>query len=320
MDIVLDHLMFHKAIIDEGTGSEKIDRYLGLLRSGRGETADGPVGPARPLGAAGVRAGALQQLDPWDVNLMEFARLYTKKMHAEEVNFIVAGKLMHMAWSILHMQSQEVLLLHERPCSELFCADWDMDAMDQFVERPPARYRHRRPGERGADRGRPAPQHPAGIAHRAAGRLRRRQAGSGDAASNRQKVREQLLKVQEKFDDKAHNEDQEKDVAETWDRIMRCGNGPIALEDLFEGDKEDCIMVFVSLLFLARSGKIALWQDDLPYGQIFLEIKLPWDIGPLVDGQAGRCAGGPGADGDVRWRRQRCEAVLFAASQPLRAR
>ncbi len=46
--------------------------------------------------------------DPWDINLMEFTRMYTKKMHAEEVNFIVAGKLMYMAWSILKMQSEEV--------------------------------------------------------------------------------------------------------------------------------------------------------------------------------------------------------------------
>jgi hypothetical protein len=38
------------------------------------------------------------------------------------------------------------------------------------------------------------------------------------------------------------------------------------------------------LLFLARSGKISLWQDELPYGQIYLEIKLPWEIAQLVDG------------------------------------
>ena len=88
-----------------------------------------------------------------------------------------------------------------------------------------------------------------------------------------------------KFDGKSHSDDQEKDVAETWERIERCGSGPIALEDLFIRDKEDAIKIFISLLFLARNGKISLWQDELPYGQVFLEIKLPWDIGQLVDGQ-----------------------------------
>ena len=97
-------------------------------------------------------------------------------------------------------------------------------------------------------------------------------------------VLEGLFHIQERFDGKSHSDDQEKDVAETWARIERCGSGPIALEDLFEDDKEDSIKVFVSLLFLARSGKISLWQDELPYGQIYLEIKLPWEIAQLVDG------------------------------------
>ena len=69
----------------------------------------------------------------------------------------------------------------------------------------------------------------------------------------------------------------------TWDRILRCGNGPIALEDIIEGGKEDAVTVVVSLLFLSRAGKIALWQDELPYGQVFLEIKIPWDIGTLEE-------------------------------------
>ena len=72
-------------------------------------------------------------------------------------------------------------------------------------------------------------------------------------------------------------------VAETWARIIKCGNGPIGIEDLFNGEKEDRIMVFVALLFLAKYGKISLWQDDLPYGQIFLEIKIPWDIGTIEE-------------------------------------
>jgi segregation and condensation protein A len=100
---------------------------------------------------------------------------------------------------------------------------------------------------------------------------------------HRQKAREALKLTNEKFDDKAHKEDHERDVAETWDRILKCGNGPIGIEDLFNGEKEDRIMVFVALLFLAKYGKIAMWQDDLPFGQIFLEIKLPWDIGTIEE-------------------------------------
>ncbi len=282
LDNVLGHLMFHKALIDEGRGAEKIDRYLGLLRSAEEEKQ---IAGREPLDRSLQLVFELvlsNDLDPWDVDLMKFAKLYGQRMHTEEVDFIVAGKLMHMAWSILHMQSREVLSLNERR-EELYFGEWDTESFDQFVERPlPAidlevpecveltevvRHRCTRPVSLVdlLDAFDTAQQ-------------------EVEIALNRQRVRDQLLKAQEKFDGKSHSDDQEKDVAETWSRIERCGSGPIALEDLFEDDKEDKIKVFVSLLFLARSGKISLWQDELPYGQIYLEIKLPWEIAQLVDG------------------------------------
>ena len=42
-------------------------------------------------------------------------------------------------------------------------------------------------------------------------------------------------------------------------------------------------MVCVALLFLAKSGRIVLWQDELPFGRIALEIKLPWEIGMVKE-------------------------------------
>jgi segregation and condensation protein A len=275
--------MFHKALIDEGKGAEKIDRYLGLLRSAEDEHQ---LSGREPLDRSLQLVFELvlsNELDPWDVDLMKFAKLYGQKMRSEEVDFIVAGKLMHMAWSILHMQSREVLVLNDRR-DEVFCSEWDMDAMDQFVEHPlpdvdlavPENVELTEVVRHHCTR-------PVSLIDLLDAFDTAQQ--EVEIAINRQRVREQLLKVQVKFDGKSHSDDMEKDVAETWARIMRCGNGPMALEDLFEGDKEDCIKVFVSLLFLARSGKISLWQDELPYGQIFLEIKLPWEIGQLVDGQ-----------------------------------
>lgn len=282
LDNVLGHLMFHKALIDEGRGAEKIDRYLGLLRSAEEEKQ---IAGREPLDRSLQLVFELvlsNDLDPWDVDLMKFAKLYGQRMHTEEVDFIVAGKLMHMAWSILHMQSREVLSLNQRR-EELYFGEWDTEFFDQFVEHPLPEIdlevpecveltevvRHRC-------------TRPVSLVDLLDAFDTAQQ--EVEIALNRQRVREQLLKAQERFDGKSHSDDQEKDVAETWARIERCGSGPIALEDLFEDDKEDKIKVFVSLLFLARSGKISLWQDELPYGQIYLEIKLPWEIAQLVDG------------------------------------
>ena len=135
LDNVLGHLMFHKALIDEGRGAEKIDRYLGLLRSAEEEKQ---IAGREPLDRSLQLVFELvlsNDLDPWDVDLMKFAKLYGQRMHTEEVDFIVAGKLMHMAWSILHMQSREVLSLNERR-EELYFGEWDTESFDQFVEHP----------------------------------------------------------------------------------------------------------------------------------------------------------------------------------------
>ncbi|HSV42686.1 MAG TPA: hypothetical protein VLH13_04670 [Methanomassiliicoccales archaeon] len=283
-EAVLGHLLFHRAIIDEGDRSQKIERYMQLLRQAEQGEHVVPQDPTDRAIQLVFELVLSHNFDPWDVNLMEFSRLYAKKMHADDVNFIVAGKLMFMAWSIFRMQSQEVLTLHEEPEQfELMCADWDMEDMGQFMDDPAL--------------ARINTAIPAGVELCEAVRHQSTRSVSlvelldafeeaqheVELSEIRQKAREKLKGLNVKFDGKAHAEDMERDVEMTWKRIMRCGNGPIALEDLFEGDREESVTIFVSLLFLAREGKIALWQDDLPYGQIFLEIKIPWDIGTLED-------------------------------------
>ena len=104
----------------------------------------------------------------------------------------------------------------------------------------------------------------------------------------RNKLREKLreanrAKLDAAFDSKAHNDDMERDVEMVWQRICRCGTGPVHITDIWDGGKEDMVTVFMSLLFLARSGKISVWQEDLPFGPISLEVKMDWDIGTLED-------------------------------------
>jgi segregation and condensation protein A len=281
-EAIYGHLLFHRAIIDEGDRSEKIERYMELLKQAEAGEGIAPLDPVDRAVQLVFQLVLSNNFDPWDVNLMEFVRMYTKKMHADEVNFIVAGKLVHMAWSILRMQSHEVLLLHERPEQfELICADWDLDGAtteepfhsDIVTDVPD--------GVELAEAVRHHTSRPVSLVELL---------DAFDEAKlevevqlTRQKVRDVLKAAQQRFDGKAHTEDLEKDVMMTWDRILRCGNGPIALEDIIEGGKDDAVTVVVSLLFLSRAGKIALWQDELPYGQVFLEIKIPWDIGTLEE-------------------------------------
>ena len=129
---VLGHLLFHKAMIDESTGSEKIDRYLSVLRGA------GAAPPSRdPLDRSIETVFELvlsNDLDPWGIALMKFTKLYAERVREEEVNFVLAGKLMLMAWSILRMQSELVLSGSEGPSDE---HTDDLDSMDLFAADEP---------------------------------------------------------------------------------------------------------------------------------------------------------------------------------------
>ena len=41
--------------------------------------------------------------------------------------------------------------------------------------------------------------------------------------------------------------------------------------------------MFFSVLQLVRDGKLNIWQDELPYGDIFIEIKMDWTAGTDED-------------------------------------
>lgn len=274
---VLGHLMFHKAMIDDGSGAEKIDRYLTILR-------DASAGPASrdPLDRSIETVFELvlsNDLDPWDIDLMKFTKLYTEKVKEEEVNFVLAGKLMLMAWSILRMQSEQVLTNSETRSDQYLD---DMDGMDLFVADEPRRVlvlpdeielnevvRHR--GSR-----------PVTLLEL----LDAFQEAQQEEERNvlRERIREaNRAKLDAAFDTKAHNDDLEKDVENVWQRISKCGSGAVEIGDIWNGGRDDLVTVFMSILFLARSGRISVWQDDSPYGAIKLEVKLDWDIGTLED-------------------------------------
>ena len=82
---------------------------------------------------------------------------------------------------------------------------------------------------------------------------------------------------------KAHDEDDEKDIELVWERIQKLGTGTISLTDMYSADVNENITTFVSILHLVRNGKVAIWQDELPRGEIFIEMKLDWMTGTVED-------------------------------------
>jgi len=284
---VLNHLMFQKAIIEDDAvaGREtKLEGYLRMVEDMHRGTMSQSDDPFERSVAIVFELVVNNRLNPWDINLIEFSKMYLARVRkANDLNLIIAGKLVYMAWEILKLQTEQLLQRVDRPEHvEMMFDGWDPDNLDIFVE----------PFEMG-----PGEMLLHTEENPIQEKVRRRSErpvtlidllDAFEEAKKEADIRQELSKFMEKykrpeFDDKSHKESLEEDIAGVWERIQRCGQGSIAIADLYDGGKEDRVKVFVSILFLARMGKLHIWQEKKPFGEIFLEVKVPWDIAQLVD-------------------------------------
>ena len=287
---VLNHLMFQKSIIEDDAASNRETRLEGYIKMvndmGRGTLAPSEDPFEKSVGMV-FELVVEQKLNPWDINLIEFSKMYLSRVKkATELNLIVAGKLVYMAWEILKLQSEQVLTRVDRPEQvEMMFDGWDPEHLDLFVD----------PFELGPGE---ALLHTEEMPIDE--KVRRRSdrpvtlidlLDAFEEAKKESDIRQELSKFMQKyrrpeFDDKAHKESLEDDIALVWERIQKFGNGAVAICDLYNGSKEDRVTVFIAILFLARMGKLSIWQEKIPFGEIFLEVKVPWDIAQIEDASA----------------------------------
>lgn len=284
---VLNHLVFHKSIIEDDSGvkrESRLQHYLNMVEEMQKGTLVPSEDPFEKSVALVFELVVNNRMNPWDINLIEFSRMYMSRIKkATDLNLIIAGKIVYMAWEILKLQSEQVLQRVDRPDQvELMFDGWDPDHLDIFVEpfelgtgemllrteELPIQEKVRRKAER-----------PVTLIDLL---------DAFEEAKKESDIRQELAKFMQKyrrpeFDDKSHKENLEEDIAMIWERIQKCGTGSVPTCDLYAGGKEDRVKVFISILFLARMDKIHIWQEKLPYGEIFLEVKVPWDIAQLED-------------------------------------
>ena len=273
---VEQHLLFHKALIDDRVGSEKIDRYISVLKeSGPRETMNDPVDESIRSAFSLVLE---HDMDPWYIDIVEFARVYSLKKVRSSVDIIVAGKLIHMAWKILRMQSD--ITLEEGSRLDPFGDEgWDMgfdlDAMFEPEKLYVPDVEFREAVRRNSVR--PVTMFELLDAFE-------------DAREEMElhMIREQArieLKEREprKFENKAHEEDDDKVVESVWSKIENLGTGPLSIRDLYVDDVKANITTIVSVLHLVRDAKLAIWQENMPYGEIFVEIKMDWMSGTVEE-------------------------------------
>ena len=277
MEELEQHLLFHKALADDDESLRRLGGYMEILSQAQsGERLQDPVDESiRAVFSLVLENG----MDPWEIDLSQFVRMYEAKVSTDSFDMIVAGKLLLMAYRILRMQSDSTRVRSEppvEPAIEEVDDSFFFDDEPMYVPEVSFREAYQREPVR------PVTMYELIDAFEDARKEIEIQKG-------RERVRAELKAREPKsFQGKAHEEDDEQDIEAVWKRIERLGTGQISIRDLYTGSLDENLTVFVSVLHLVRDGRLAVWQDDLPSGEIYIEIKTEWTSGTIEDSPGGR--------------------------------
>jgi segregation and condensation protein A len=267
---VMDHLLFHQALEEEEP--EKMARYVQLLN----RVQEGRIVPtANRYEDSVVTAFELvleDSFDPWDIDLARFSREYLKRLRRlETVNFVAAGRLVLLAWSVLKLQSERILSTAEtvNPPPEEIDDGWDVmpgfyQAPDQVDLTYQILHGEEPPLKEGFHR---EIQRPVSLVDllEALDQAFHETSGAVARPSNLEST-----PAVEDLRDKLHREDLAEDLQWAWDCIRAQGEEVTCLGELNHGDPWDRATLFLSVLFLADMGWLEVWQKELPHGEIYL--------------------------------------------------
>ncbi|EQD26263.1 segregation and condensation protein A, partial [mine drainage metagenome] len=112
---VLHYLLWQKAQVDESLKTpETVDHYLALVRDLKEGVHVVIQDPYQRATAMLFELVLSEEFNPWSIDLVRFTAAFLDRVKASgELDFAVAGRLIHMAWRILLLQSQEILSLRE---------------------------------------------------------------------------------------------------------------------------------------------------------------------------------------------------------------
>jgi len=257
------HLLFHKALAEDSEAYGRINGYMDILgKSGSGEKLNDPVDESIRSAFSLVLENGI---DPWEIDLREFVKLYSRKVAENRFDMIIAGKLLLMAWKVLRLQSEATCSKSDEPFTEEEFFEFTFEDEDDSLIVPEVAFKEAFT----RDTVRPVTMYELLDAFEEA-------RAEMEIYRERERVRSELdERVPKKFENKAHNEDDKKDVEFVWERIVRMGFGPMQIDELYTTDIMENLRTFVAVLHLVRDGKLEISQAVLPRGIITIEMKLP---------------------------------------------
>ncbi len=277
---VINHLLFHKALIDETNDMTRINQYLELAKAAvTGESAaiEDPFDRSVYLAFDLVLN---QNMNPWDIDLVGFSTMYLKRAKKEKIDLMAAGRIIYMAWKVLRMQSDHLVVNMETkedvieqgfgwediPTATWLANDDEYSYTNLLMKMPqsPLEEPLRRDSTRKVTL----------IELLSAFDEVRKESEQYKLLDQlRQEERIQLeQKARKAMKGSAHEDHLEEDVATVWERICQFPKKSMNFTELCEVDSaEERIKTFISILFLAYEKKIIVHQQKFPYGEIYIK-------------------------------------------------
>ncbi len=297
---VLGYLVFHRSLLGEGSDepSALLERYLTLVESLREGVHVVIPDPIQKATALLFELVLEEQFDPWEIDLAKFTEAYLERVRADgEVDFTIAGRLVYMAWSILYLQSEEVLRQRDVPDPAAPAPGGLADGLDDgylpLLDTPEA------VDVTSAVLGSADPPPLVGMVRHPERRpvtLLELVRAFGEAEQDaRHALKVQQLRERLREEQRAppevlvHGDIPERDLADAWEGALRHAVGePFPLLDLWppESGRDRLVALFLAVLFLARERSVELRQETLGASPVLVvrtaDVRTP--ATPLAEG------------------------------------
>ncbi|RLF31683.1 MAG: hypothetical protein DRM98_05200 [Thermoplasmata archaeon] len=246
---VINHLLFHKSLIDEKDDASRINYYVELLqKTNEGEHVS-IMNPFDRSIAIAFELVMKQHLNPWDIDLVSFSTMYLKRAKEEKIDLMIAGRIIYMAWKILKLQSNDLVVSMEKQEETYEPFDWGDIPQEMYFTKddaysytnlvmklpePPLEEPIRRDAKRKVTL----------IELLDAFNLARKEAEEYQLIEmQRREERERLaILARKRMKGTAHEDHLEKDIMNIWKRIKNYPKKTMTLDDLCENqDKEEMI-------------------------------------------------------------------------------
>lgn len=281
-DELLNHILFHKSLISEEENNRLV-KYLDIAKNiGDVNYSTKKYDEYNLFDKQIMLIFELvveNEFNPWDIDLVKFSKLYLSEIQKRDsINLIIAGCIILKAWSILKLQSECILAEIERQnkLPEKENISWD-SIPDWFIEDQDYDYTelilHNKVTLEEKIR-RKSKRKVSLIELLEAFEDARNEAEKNIESYNISKFRRIENKQNMIYDvnNKLHKELGGEEISKIWNKIIDFNGKAISFSEICKnGNRDEFVTTILSLLYLATERKIVLWQNEFPYGEIFIQ-------------------------------------------------